>query len=441
MKKSLNLILLMSAMLMAFVSNAQYDDVYFDANAIHKKSHIKTSNVSDYNTDPAYAQNDQAYSDQYDDDSYSYLDDYDYGYTHRIRRFHRPLIGRSFYDPYYLDPWNYDPYYYSYNGFASPFISLNFFTYNDYFRWSRWSRFNSLRYFDPYGYSYFSEPYYYGAYSSFYWSNPFYCPLSWYSNRYYYGNSYWANPYNGVYQSTHYANNSNVHFGARTYGATLTGDNGITHTSGRAFPSPSSPSNPGLGRISPRDASTTIVRERPNTFGRGNEPIGNSGISNGGDRLSPRAFDQNTVRERPQSDRTFRTYRDFDNGSTGATPTSPRSNDGFRSSLRSIDRERFQSDINPRIRGNEDTYSSPRNFSPRFEAPQQRFDSPRQSSPRFEAPSHSSPRWESAPQQFSSPRQSAPSPSFNGGSNFGGGGGGGHSSSGGGGGHSSPRHN
>ena len=28
---------------------------------------------------------------------------------------------------YYLDPWNYDPYYYSYNGFASPFISLNFF--------------------------------------------------------------------------------------------------------------------------------------------------------------------------------------------------------------------------------------------------------------------------------------------------------------------------
>ena len=107
--------------------------------------------------------------------------------------------------------------------------------------------------------------------------------------------------------------------------------------------------------------------KRPNTFGRGNEPIGNSGISNGGDRWAPELLIKIQLRKINQSNGTFRTYRDFDNGSTGATlhlqdqtmVSDPVSN--YWSWKVSI---RYQSSD----KRYEDTYSSPRNFSPRFEA-------------------------------------------------------------------------
>lgn len=250
MKKSFNLILALSFVLVSWSIQAQYDDVYYNGSSLGKKSRVVSNNNS-YSNDYASTTDDSYYGeegDDYDDDSYNYLDEYDYGYTHRIRRFHRPLAGRSFYDPYYIDPWNFDPYYYSSGfGFMTPGIGIGFYSFNDYNRWNRWRRYNSFRYWDPWTYSY--NPFNYG-FANYYWASSSWCPTSWYGNRYYSGNSYWGNSYNGAYQPRYYTDN-NIHFGPRTYGSTTTGDRGPSRTTSRTFSDPQT-SNPGLRRMSPR---------------------------------------------------------------------------------------------------------------------------------------------------------------------------------------------
>jgi hypothetical protein len=186
-----------------------------------------------------------------------------------------------------------------------------------------------------------------------------------------------------------------VHYGARTYGATTTGDHGPVRTSSRLFSEPNAPSNPGMQRYSPRDHGTTVVRERDVPISR------NGGFSSPGtdgattDRLSPRS-DRSSVRERTSGSSSERTFRDYNNGNDQQTSRpSPRQDYSPR-------------EFSPRTQASP-RFESPRQESPRFESPRQespRFESPRQESPRFESPRQESPR-------FESPRVNTPSPRSN----------------------------
>ncbi len=418
MKKSFSLILTICLVSISWSIQAQYDDVYYGSGFRKKSKPVKTSSYDAYvsnnpSSDDEYYPGDQEYEDY--DESGNNLNEYDYAYTHRIRRFHRPLAGRSFYDPFYLDPWNYDPYYYSSDfGFITPQLGIGFYTFNDYNRWNRWNRNNRFRYWDPWAYSYWSyDPFSFNRFNNYYWASNSWCPSSWYTNRYYSNNNYWGNSYNNVYQPR-YATDKSVHFGPRTYGATTTGDRGPSRSSSRVFSDPGQnrPANPGLKR-SPRDeVNTTVVRERNIAIDR-NNPSSQEGLQ---DKTSPRSTsDRESVRERTQSNPSSpKTFRDYDSGQSDhpqSTRPSPRSNeDSYRERIRSNeystprstpDEESRQS--SPRTERSRET---PRNESPRFEsAPRQespRFE-PRQESPRYEAPRQESPRYEA-------PRQESPRP-------------------------------
>lgn len=434
----------MSLILTSWTIQAQYDDVYYSASSRTKAKPVKTSEYSDYSnsssTDEDYYDEESEY-DNYDEDSYDNFDEYDYAYTHRIRRFHRPLAGRSFYDPFYLDPWNYDPFYYSSGfGFITPRIGAGFYSYSDFNRWNRFSRYNRFRYWDPWTYSYWSyDPFLFNRSSNYYWAGNSWCPSSWYSNRYYTGSNYWGNNYNGAYQPRYYTD-KNVHFGPRTYGATTTSDRGPSRSSSRVFSDPGTfrPTTPDpSNRKSPRETQSTVVRERNVNVDRRN-PTSDQGAP---ERVSPRMDDRGTVRERTQPS-TPKTFRDYDNGQTDRPQTtrpSPRSNeDNFRERIRSSEQsprgsqpqyeQRSNGTENERVReipqSENPRFESPRSESPRNQSSRQqqteRFEAPRQQSPRYEAPRQQSPRSES-PRQDSPRSNGGGSTQSSGSSNAGGG--------------------
>ena len=182
--------------------NAQFDDVYYEPDSYYSGS----SYGYDDNTPPA-SNEDIIY---YDDQSYEYVDDYDYYYTSRIRRFYNPYIGFGFYDPIYVgfnyyDPWAYD--YYAYPG-ASIYLSFGF-GFN--FFWNSW-------YYAPGGCYYGYNNWYYPSYT--YWNG---CG--------YYGNPYYNNPYcappgyyggcgSGWGNNGHHHGNDDFYYGPRTAGNT-----------------------------------------------------------------------------------------------------------------------------------------------------------------------------------------------------------------------------
>lgn len=89
---------------LVFVSAfAQYDDIYFDPSQDKPAQAVAST----------YAESNQIYADDvdgyYDTDYQEGYDDYDYYYTARIRRFHRPMYGFNYFDPFYADMWYYDP--------------------------------------------------------------------------------------------------------------------------------------------------------------------------------------------------------------------------------------------------------------------------------------------------------------------------------------------
>lgn len=487
--------LLMVLLTASWSLQAQYDDVYYDPNYTARKK-ARVNNSRNYSSDYSTSNDNEYYNeystdhDGYDADNYDYYNSDDYSYTNRIRRFSRPLAGRGFYDPYYLDPWYYDPYYYTSGfGFSTPWIGIGFYSYNDYWRWNRWNRFNSLRYWDPFTYSY--NPFGFNYFNNYFWATNSWCPTSWYSNSFYrgnnffYTNNYWGNRYNNVYQPRYYTDN-NIHFGPRTYGSTTTSDRGPSRSSSRVFSDPGTPGlnngTTGLRRTSPRDADVTTVRERNTPLSRNPQgSIDDNGTSGNGanGRMSPRSSNENIVRERVQSTDRPRTFSDFErnSGSTdrtydnqGSQRTTPRFNDNSRStersrsyepsapsrqfqnqndnfeggSIRSNRSERFESP-----RSESPRFNSPRNESPRFNSPgneSQRFNTPRNESPRFESPRNESPRFNSprneSPRSFDSGRSfEAPRSNNSGGGSFGGGASGSGNSSGGGSVRSSPRSN
>ncbi len=235
---------------------AQFDDVYYDPDAFYSGK----SYGYDDNTPPASGE-EIIY---YDDDSYEYIDDYDYYYTSRIRRFYNPYIGFGFYDPIYVgfnyyDPWAYD--YYAYPG-ASIYLSFGF-GFN--FFWNNW-------YYAPGGCYAGYNNWYYPSYT--YWNG---CG--------YYGNPYYNNPYcapPGYYGGcgSGWGNNGNHHGGNDIYyGPRSAGNTGSSPRTNWSLP----------GRVAPTvketDQGVADSNDKPHGLpepgipGRVNNP-GNGPIEN-----------------------------------------------------------------------------------------------------------------------------------------------------------------
>lgn len=200
---------------------AQFDDVYYDPDQDHLS-------YESYTDDQSYGE-DTGEVTYYDNDEYEYFDDYDYYYSSRIRRFHRPYTGFDFYDPYYVSYNYYDPYYndsYYYPG-STIYISFgaDYWDYRNWRRWQRWNRWNSF-------YAWHSPASYYYSYNSWcapshhYWGG--YHSYHSYSN--YYNNYYNSCPlpvshYYGITHST--VNNINTGGTRGTYyGPRISGNTG-----------------------------------------------------------------------------------------------------------------------------------------------------------------------------------------------------------------------
>ena len=122
---------------------AQYDDIYYDPDT--DGEYYDYSSSSNTNSGDTYAYADD--NGRYDDESYDHFeDDYDYYYTSRIRRFHRPYQGFGYFDPVYVDRYYYDPFF---NPFTTVLIYDNFYSFNRWNRWNRWNRYNYWNRYDP----------------------------------------------------------------------------------------------------------------------------------------------------------------------------------------------------------------------------------------------------------------------------------------------------
>jgi hypothetical protein len=242
---------------------AQYDDVYYDPERNTNR------NTTERKANPAVSS--QTYSQNSDSDQAYDDEDYDYYYTSRIRRFHRPYTGFGYYDPIYVDAYYYDAY-------ARPGIAaliyddpFGYYGWNRLQRWSSWNRFNSFGYggyspfnrwnswnsYDPFwGNSGFGLGFGFNRWNSwnnFGWGSP-YCGNNWFNtpswgNNYYYNNN---NFYNNNYNSNRNDNNrGNVYYGPRNGGGGVGSQPGIDNPNGRSprfTNDPDIKSNPGTTR-------------------------------------------------------------------------------------------------------------------------------------------------------------------------------------------------
>lgn len=130
MKKAL----LPSIFSLVFVSAfAQYDDIYFDPSQDKPAQAVAVSYAG---PDQQYEENIEGY---YDTDYQEGYDDYDYYYTARIRRFHRPMYGFNYFDPFYADMWYYDPSMVMMSPGVTLLIHNNPWSYNRFRRMNYWN--------------------------------------------------------------------------------------------------------------------------------------------------------------------------------------------------------------------------------------------------------------------------------------------------------------
>jgi hypothetical protein len=151
---SLTLLFVMGSM----AARGQFDDLY------HKPTRNTPPPANDFgetNATGDYYDDDQY---GYDSDEYDYYDDYDYEYSRRIRRFHRPNPGFGFYDPFFFDPfWNpwYNPFAFGggvwlgrpMNPWFGPGLNI---CYN---RWNRWGNWGVGWGYSPWGFNSWGNPY------------------------------------------------------------------------------------------------------------------------------------------------------------------------------------------------------------------------------------------------------------------------------------------
>ncbi|MCK4570018.1 MAG: hypothetical protein KAT76_06995, partial [Bacteroidales bacterium] len=196
-------------------ANLAYDDVYYSTKPENTQISSKGKNseaaytASEVYTTSEYIETRSVASDDYDygnentystteysENEFEMEDYYDYSYAARIRRFHEPNPGYSYYDNYYTnnyyyeyDPWTYGSsiysnYYYGYPGYYSPYASIGF--------GFGWGGFGI-----GFGWGY---PYYSWRYPYYGWGWPYY---GWGG---YYGYGYGCCCYGGYYPSPYYYN-------------------------------------------------------------------------------------------------------------------------------------------------------------------------------------------------------------------------------------------
>jgi len=394
---------------------AQFDDVYYDPDA----------RGGSYR-DNGYASGDNYYSrdydNGYDDETYNDLEDYDYYYASRIRRFHRPTLGFGFYDPFLVDMYYYDPFYSGYY-YPGTSIYINLGGYNDYWgwrRWHRWRNWNSYFYwsnpvtryytyldwcgpgYSPWGWNSYNAYNYYGGWNagfgnwgySNYWNNYYYanCPLGGgYYNGGYYGNGHYTGGNNG--------NNHGGYYGPRQTGTVTTSPRGPVKTD-LTTPRASDPVLTEIGKTEePRPSNTTVPRnpDVPKVTPQDRVYVPNdAGSGNNGPREvtpqdAPRTEDPvYQPRQEPRPSRT----EDVRPGYVPNTDKPSRSEERARSRDRS------------------DSYSPPsqpqREERRSYEPPPRSYNPPPSSPPRSYSPSPSTPRSSGS---SGGSRMSSPSPS------------------------------
>lgn len=202
-KKTLLLFALATVGFLGGEAWAQYDDLLFDGvERNYSKSytrHMKKKSASNSNVVK-----------NYNDDRY--VDDYDYNYSSRIRRFHRPARGFNYYSDYYVDRYYYDP---RWGGGYSIYIHSN--------SWSPYYTYNSSWGWNPYGT--------YGGWSPHNNYNPYFNPCCGHFAYNNYGfNPNWSNPYNPYYNPFPYTA-YNRGYQAGWYNNTMTRPIGWNHNS------------------------------------------------------------------------------------------------------------------------------------------------------------------------------------------------------------------
>ncbi len=239
--------------------NAQYDDVYFDPDKNEREIYEKRQGKAQPLTDNEYnSTNDSSstYSSEnyksnqtesvdkkddedsqantLDDEMYG-DDDYEYYYSSRIKRFHRPYYTRDFYDPFYTDLYYYDYYF-------DPFYVRDIYAYSDpywdYYRYRRWNRnfnqrwnyWNSWNWYFgyyPYGpawsYNFYYNPWYFNYYSP--WYNDWY-GYGWGGQCGWYNRSAYYDRYNHGHNDGYSSNPKGKFYGSRRGGLTHTSKNG-----------------------------------------------------------------------------------------------------------------------------------------------------------------------------------------------------------------------
>lgn len=178
---------------------AQFDDLYFDRNKARKSQKEKVveiredekANKSDYS-----GENQDYYGYEFDEES-EYYSDYDYAYTTRIRRFHRPQPPLRYYTSfdYWYNDFYYDPFFDN-NINVNVFIGSPVFGWNRWNRWNswnswgHWNRWNRWNQWDVWA---FNDPW---GWNSWGWNSWNYCPPTY---GYWGGNVFYTNVYNNYY--------------------------------------------------------------------------------------------------------------------------------------------------------------------------------------------------------------------------------------------------
>ncbi|HNJ63608.1 MAG TPA: hypothetical protein PKN57_10290, partial [Saprospiraceae bacterium] len=197
-------------------------DVYYDDVNNGNKDEASVARQNNNNSRPdGSSDNYKDYSD-YDDD------DYEYYYSSRIKRFHRPYSGFGYFDDCYVNMYNYDPYW------TGATIYIGYDSYSDYFRWRRYQRYHNWSHWGPtYTWGWGYNPWGWNSWNS--WGSPWtpwgsyaYSPCPPYGNIYinnvYYGNNWghggwYNNGWQGYYDGGHYNEyTSNIHYGPRKTG-------------------------------------------------------------------------------------------------------------------------------------------------------------------------------------------------------------------------------
>lgn len=348
------------------VALGQYDDLYYDPDrdagtyytttGADRTQPADNAVASRYDDEEADYDNNMAGNARgYDDDDYEYYEDYDYYYTSRVRRFHRPYYGFSYFDPIYADLYYYDP-------FINPGVTVliydGYSSWNSWNSWRRWNRWNSWGSFNRgWGGGWgngWNDPWYGGGWNR--WNDP------WYGNNYYVNNYYgygggWNNwGGNGYYCPPSWGNgynyntintNNNTHYGPRTTGSTR-----VPRKNDR------SPGidKPETGPLTPKEERRTYVPGSGVTTPPGNardtrkpamedgkKPAGLDGVGSPetpSRATRPEVQDRNPVIERPTRDETSPSRPKFDEPRTPRRETVTPSREESAPSRPSIDNTR-----------------------------------------------------------------------------------------------------